>query len=158
MNYKQRWGLQHAAWETYAIFASPLVHPCYRWHSPIREPHVILKHSHGKWVTWKQSNPLQTSCFYHKYCSKDKEYPIPTLNQFFNKLLSNVMSHPHQGEPARWGAWWYEVLAKPVVSPHSESERMWVTDIIAPRRRNPGRNVPVFSDSITTYRLKSLTG
>lgn len=58
-------------------------------------------------------------------------------------------------KPVRRGAWWYEVLAKPVVTQHSESERMWVTDIIPPRRRNPGRNVPVFSDSITIYRLNS---
>ena len=35
-------------------------------------------------------------------------------------------------KPVRRGAWWYEVLAKPVVTQHSESERMWVIDLPFP--------------------------
>ena len=35
-------------------------------------------------------------------------------------------------KPVRRGAWWYEVLAKPVVTQHTESERMWVIDLPFP--------------------------
>ena len=67
-------------------------------------------------------------------------------------------SHMMREPLLRMGVWWYEVLAKPMVIQHSESGRMWVTDIIPPIRRRPGEECFRVSDSVTLYRLNNLTG